>query len=129
MKNSIKNELCSYLVDLINEGVLTVDNVGDWHFYAFNENYYIIGYYEAEQWMKKHGVSSFEAISECVHYERDNFGECYKTYDNAETTVNMYVYILGEELISEMLEDLRIYGNRIDEDDLAECIAWLEMNS
>ena len=99
MKQSIKTELENYLLDLINDGVLTDKNIQDWHFHAFNEDYYIIGYYNASQWLKKHNIDAFEAISICQEYEKENFGECYKIYDNSEETVNMLAYIYGEELI------------------------------
>jgi len=111
MKTTIENELKSHLLDRIKDSVLTNDNKDDWHFHAFNEDYYIVGYYQAEQWLKEHGLSAFEAIGICQDYERDNFGECLKSYDNAETTVNMLVYIYGEELLSELdadnIEDLK----------------------
>lgn len=99
MKTSVKQELASHVIDLINDGVLTNENKEDWHFHAFNEDYYIIGYYQASEWLKKHDIDSFEAIGICQQYEKDNFGECTKVYDNSETTVNMLVYIYGEELI------------------------------
>jgi hypothetical protein len=40
-------------------------------------------------------------------YERDNFGdEGVRTYNNAEALVNMITYIIGEEVINSMGEDL-----------------------
>ena len=101
MQNSIKVELESHVEALINDGVLTDDNKDDWHFHAFNEDYYIIGYYNAEQWLKEHNVSAFEAIETIRDYEMSNFGEVNTSFDNAESVVNMYVYILGEEIINE----------------------------
>lgn len=105
MKTSIKQELTAHLEDLLNDGVLDQSNYEEWHFHAFNEDYYIIGYYEAEEWLKRHGISAFEAIQICQQYEKDNFGEC-RIYDNAESTVNMLAYIYGEELLSEIGEEL-----------------------
>ena len=111
MKNSIKIELASHIIDRINDGILTDDNRDEWHFYSFNEDYYIIGYYEASQWLKKHDIGEFEAAGICQEYEVENFGECTKIYDNAETTVNMLAYIYGEELLSsldaETIEELK----------------------
>ena len=100
MKTSIKQEFQDRAIDYVKDGILTMDNQEDWHYHLFNEDYYIIGYYNAEQWLKEHGVSAFEAIQVCQDYERDNFGEC-RAYDNAESVVNMYTYILGEEWITE----------------------------
>lgn len=101
---TIKAELAQYLLDLINDGVLTNDNTDDWHFYAFNEDYYIIGYHKASEWLKEYNMDAFEAIEICQKYELDNFGES-RTYSNPEATVNMLVYILGEELLNELDAD------------------------
>lgn len=113
MRNSIKKELLAHIEDYINEGILTEENAEEWHFYAFNEDHYIIGYYAASQWLSLHEIDAFDAISTCIEYEKENFGEVNGSYDNAESTVNMLVYIYGEELIYcketlAMLEELRI---------------------
>ena len=95
--NTIKTELKNYIEENINNYDC---NDEDLHFHLFNENYYIIGYYKAEQWLKKHNISVFEGIEFVQNYERDNFSDdAVRTYDNAETLVNMIVYIVGEELI------------------------------
>lgn len=111
MYTSIKTELAQHVIDRINDGVLTNDNRDEWHFHAFNEDYYIIGYYESSQWLKKHGIGEFEAAGICTQYELDQFGEVSKVYDNAEKVVNMLAYIYGEELIyefdAESVEELR----------------------
>jgi hypothetical protein len=108
MKASIKTELQQHVQDLIENGALTPENVDDWHHIAFNEDYYIIGYYNAEEWLKKHDVGSFEAIAHIIEYEKDNFGEVISTVDNAESVVNMYVYILGEEIIQDAINELGV---------------------
>jgi len=100
MKYSIREELESYLIDLINDNVLTDDNFEDWHQYAFNEDYYIIGYYNASKWLKKHGLGEFEAIDIVKEYEIYNFGE-FTTEINSESITNMLIYIYGEDLINE----------------------------
>lgn len=104
MKTSIKNEFEQRAIDFVDDGILTMDNREDWHYHLFNEDYYIIGYYNAEQWLKEHGVSTFEAIKTCVNYELYNFDEC-NMYDNAESVVNMYTYVLGDEWMYEEGED------------------------
>ena len=98
MKTSIKTELANHIIDKINDGILTTENKDEWHFYCFNEDYYIIGYYQASQWLKTHSIGEFEAAGICQQYEIDNFGES-KVYDNSESVVNMLAYIYGEELI------------------------------
>jgi hypothetical protein len=110
LNNSIKAELTAHILCLINDAVLTTDHQDEWHFHAFNESPYLIGYYNCEEWLKKHDVSAFEAIDEVVQYEQDNFGEAH-TSMNSEAVVNMFVYIKGEEVLSGMdtLEELREY--------------------
>lgn len=102
MENSVKVELAGHILDRINDGIIHNENKDEWHFHCFNEDYYIIGYYEAAQWLKRHDIDPFEAIGICQQYEKDIFGEQHKVYDNAETTVNMLAYVWGEELLSEI---------------------------
>lgn len=106
MNNSIFEELNAHIEDLVNDGVLTLDNVDDWHHLAFNEDYYIIGYYQAEQWLEKHGVSAFEAIETIREYEMFNFGECNTDFSSSEEVVNMYVYIQGEEVLYKLKDNI-----------------------
>ena len=95
MKQSIKEELTEYINDNKHE---YIDKL---HYHLFNEDYYIIGYYQAQEWLDKHGISVFEALETIREYEDFHFGKC-KSYTNAEETVNMLVYIYGEELLCEM---------------------------
>jgi len=97
MKTSIKEELTEY----INENKNLYHPLDDLHDNLFNMDYYIIGYYKAQQWLDMHRISVFEALETIREYEQFNYGEC-KHYTNAEETVNMLVYIYGEELLSEM---------------------------
>ena len=103
MNKSIELELKQHIIDLILDDVLHIDNQDDWHFHAFNEDYYLIGYYNCEQWLAKHDVSAFEAIETIREYEQDNFGEVLTKLDNVESVVNMYVYILGEEVLQRII--------------------------
>ena len=98
MKTSIKQELAQHVIDKINDGILTNDNKDDWHFYAFNEDYYIVYHAMAIEWLKKHDLDTFDAIETVREYETGNFGEM-TTEINPERIVNMLVYIYGEELI------------------------------
>ncbi len=95
MKKSVKEELLEYINDNKN------DYSEELHFHLFNEDYYIIGYYQAQEWLDQHEITVFEALETIREYEDFHFGEC-KHYTNAEETVNMLVYIYGEELLCEM---------------------------
>lgn len=98
MKQSIKTELTEHL----NETIEHLGSSKEIHFHAFNEDYYITGYYQAEQWLKQHDLSIFEAILICNEFEEDNFGEIQSTYDNAEKLVNNLVYWYGYEICNEL---------------------------
>lgn len=98
VKEELKEHIFEYLTDLEKQGEKP-RNLQDLHFECFNTDYYIIGYFNAERWLKKHNISIFEGIEFCKDYEIEQFGEAYKSYNNAEELVNMITYILGEEII------------------------------
>jgi len=111
MKNSIKTELVNHILDKINDGILTNENKDDWHFYCFNEDYYIVYHSEAIKWLLIHNLDTFEAIDIVKDYENENFGK-FTTNVNPESIVNMLAYIYGEEIIynceAETIENLKI---------------------
>ena len=111
MKQSIKTELKAYIIEGLEE--LDVNSLmrkghdtNELHQQLFNEDYYIIGYYNCEQWLKKHNLSTFEAIEIVQEYERTNFGET-NTELNSESIVNMLAYIYGEELLYHCMDEIR----------------------
>ena len=77
--------------------------VSDLHNDIFNTDYYIIGYYKAEQWL---GSDTFRCIEDVVQYEKDHFGEVNTDFSSAEAVVNMWVYIYGSEIIDECFEEV-----------------------
>ena len=107
-----KEEIKEYFDDWIadNKEYLQETNAdfpNDWkddlHHYAFNEDYYIIGTYQAKQWL---GDMAFDVINFIKDYEQDNFGEVITDLTEPEKVVNMYVYIIGEEIVWEYLAKL-----------------------
>lgn len=109
MKKSIREELSSYIAEGIKEMKRYTELPSDpqeLHFKLFNEDYYIIGYFQSEEWLIKHRMETFEAISIVQEYEKEQFGEC-RMYDNAESVVNMLAYIYGEELLKPQWRKLR----------------------
>ena len=104
MTIQLRNELLNHIIDYVND----CDNDQDFselHNECFNQDYYIIGYYQASQWLKEHELDAFEVIDAVQEYEKNNFGET-NTAINSEAIVNMYVYIEGEALISNLDIDL-----------------------
>jgi hypothetical protein len=106
MRNSVKEELEQHLVESVICGVLTPENREDWLYLAFNQSYYIVGYYECSQWLKKHNIDTFEAIDICNQYELDVFGSITSNYNDSEKVVNMLTYIYGEEVLSNYESEL-----------------------
>ena len=97
------DEIKEYAIETIKENLkydkdyLNKD-IQDIHFDLFNEDYYMIGYYQCEKWLSNNVFQVIEFIKE---YENDNFGEVTTDFSNSEKVVNMYVYILGEKLLYE----------------------------
>ena len=95
------DEIKEYAINLIKEN-LTYDkdyldkDISDIHFDLFNTDYYIIGYYKAEKWL---GDNVFQVIEFIKEYEKLNFGEVTTDFTSSESVVNMYVYIIGEQLL------------------------------
>ena len=103
-----KEEVTQYALDRIKElkeydiesfNQLVED--GDLHNEIFNTDYYIIGTYEAKQWLSD---KVFDVIEYIQDYEMENFGEVHTDFTSPEKVVNMYVYIIGEEILYEVLE-------------------------
>ena len=75
----------------------------DLHDEVFNTDYYIIGTHRAKEALAEYGV--FEAIEKVQTYEKDNFGELYTDLTDPEKVVNMLFYIIGEEVLYEMMNE------------------------
>ena len=110
MNTTIETELKNYILDCINDETLTNENKDEWHFYAFNEDYYITYHSRAIEWLKKHSINTFDAIDIVKQYEVENFGE-FTTDINPERIVNMLAFIYGEEVLysydAETVEELK----------------------
>ena len=81
----------------------------DLHNEVFNTDYYIIGTYQAKEALEEYGV--FDAIDKVRTYEKDNFGEIYTDLSNPEKLVNMLYYIIGDEVLSEMMDGVEVWND------------------
>ena len=93
--DEIKEHWADYLEDRGPEYLRDMDLL-DMHNEAFNESYFIVGTLKAEQWLGDH---VFEAIRTIQNYENDNFGEMFTDLSDPERVVNMYAYIIGEQVV------------------------------
>jgi hypothetical protein len=83
----------------------SIFDLSELHHRLFNEDYFIIGYYKAEQWIRENNLNAWDVIEEVKDYEELNFGT-FSTELNAEAMVNMFAYIQGEALLNS-LENMR----------------------
>jgi len=96
----------------------------DLHNEVFNTDYYIIGTYRAKEALNEYDV--FEALNKVQTYEKDNFGEVYTDLSDPEKLINMLYYIIGEEVLSEMMDGITAWednwNNQADEETNAEIL-------
>lgn len=101
----------------------------DLHNEVFNTGYYIIGTYQAKEALKEYDV--FEALEKVQAYENDNYGEIYTNLGDPEELINMLYYIIGEEVLYEMMDGIEAWDdnwNNIATDETsAEILAELDV--
>ena len=98
-------EIKEHFEDFINqEGKDWVEeHKEDLHHEIFNTDYYIIGTYKSKQWLED---QVFDVINIIKKYENFNFGSVNTDLSDPEKVVNMYVYIVGEQIVYEYLNKL-----------------------
>ena len=111
---ALRNGYTGYYCDLHNE--------------VFNTDYYIIGTHEAKEALTEYGV--WDAIEKVQTYEKDNFGEICTDLSDPEKLINMLYYIIGEEVLYEMMEGVDEFhdnwNNKADEETNAEILKAIE---
>lgn len=98
----------------------------DLHDKLFNTDYFIIGYYNAEQFLKNCEDGIFGAIEIIKEYETDNFGVVTTDFSSSEKVANMYAYIKGEEILNESEVLRENWDNRLDKEEINAIIEELE---
>jgi len=93
----LKQDVKNYIIDQLESDVGLDQHISDLHHYLLNEDYFIIGYYKAEEWLKKDSI--FNAIETIKEYEESNFGQVSTDLSSSESIANMLAYILGEEIL------------------------------
>ena len=100
-------EIKEYFEDFINENEEQIKEDNNFyeelHHECFNTDYYIIWTYKATKWL---GEEVFNVIEYIKEYENNNFGEVTTDFSDPEKIVNMYVYIIGEEIVYNYKEEL-----------------------
>ena len=95
--NELKQDVKDYIIQQLNDDVGLDQHICDLHHYLLNEDYFIIGYFKAEEWLKKDSI--FNAIETIKEYEESNFGKVSTDFSSSENVANMLAYILGEEIL------------------------------
>jgi hypothetical protein len=115
-EKTMREEARAAIIEALKNGF--DDYYSDLHHEVFNTNYYIIGTREAKEALEEYGV--WDAISKVQEYEKDNFGEVYTDLSNPEKLINMLYYIIGEEVLFEMMDGIEAWeenwNNQADEE-------------
>tara|TARA_R110002167_G_scaffold365900_2_gene591981 strand:+ start:1004 stop:1408 length:405 start_codon:yes stop_codon:yes gene_type:complete len=101
ISSKTEKEFYSLIINAINDGRLIDKQMCEIHNEVFNTDYFIIGYYQAEEWLKEN-IGIFNAIKIIKEYENDQFGELITDISSSESVVNMTAYILGDEIINSL---------------------------
>ena len=123
---TLKEDVKNYIIQQLNDEVGLDNDVSDLHHYLLNEDYFIIGSYRAEQWLKKDSI--FNAIEKIKDYEQSNFGKVSTDLSSSENVANMLAYILGEEILfeSDIYQQIQFDKNILEEDDIKNLIEDLK---
>ena len=95
----IKSHFNDFINDENNKDIIE-NNLDDLHHEIFNTDFYIIGRHKASQWL---GDQVFNVINFIKEYENDNFGSVNTDFSEPEAVVNMYVYIISEEIVADYI--------------------------
>ena len=74
----------------------------DLHHEIFNTDYYIVGRYQAKEWL---GADAFDCIYDIQDYENSHFGQVTTDLSDPEKVVNMYVYVVGYEILEDVITE------------------------
>lgn len=100
----------------------------DLHHEVFNSDYYIISAEQAKEVLREYDV--FAAIEKVKSYEEDNYGEIYTDLSDPVKLVNMLYYIIGEEVLFEIMDGIKAWeenwNNLADEETNAEILQAIE---
>lgn len=121
----VLREIAEETVSKLQEGIGLDYDGCDLHHYLWNEDYFIIGTYDAKKWIESH-MSVFDAIREIQEYENDNYGETYTDITSAENVANMLAYIYGYEVLGCSNHMNKMWDRKLDEEDINIIIEEIE---
>ena len=93
----VKETALDYLKDNVCDDIYGCDL----HNEIFNTDYFCCYTSNCKKYLEQYGV--FEAIEKVKDYEQFNFGEVTTDFSQPERVVNMYVYIVGEQIVQDYI--------------------------
>ena len=106
-KEAMRQEARERIIECLKDGF--EGHYCDLHNEVFNTDYYIIGTYEAKEALDEYDV--WDAIEKAQTYVQDNFGELITDLSNPEKLVNMLFYIIGEEVLFDMMDGIDAWSD------------------
>ena len=119
MKQNTFEEIIDYTIYELEQLQDTNIEADEVHNILFNQDYYIIGTNKAERWLEKNG-GIFYIIREVQEYEKWQFGEVMTDVTDPEKLVNMYFYMLGEEILHSTSLHEKYWNKKLDNEMLLE---------
>lgn len=101
--NEIRSFAIDRLMEIAHHKDIRHEETYDLHNIIFNESYYIVGYYQAQQWI---GSDAFRMIGDIQEAEKNAFGENHAKLDNAEVVANHWAYWQGHDIIGECHQEV-----------------------
>lgn len=101
-RNEFKKEAAEAIIDCLEDGY--TGYLCELHNEVFNYGYYETSKYIAADWFNDYEDGVFDVIEEIKNYEQDNFGEVTTDFSDASKVLNMFWYIIGEEVLGELME-------------------------
>lgn len=109
-EKAMREEARAAIIEALKDGY--TGYYSDLHNEVFNTDYYIIGTHEAKKALEEYGV--WDAIKKVQTYEKDTFGEIYTDISDPEKLINTLYYIIGEEVLYEMMDDIEAWEENWD---------------
>ena len=119
----IKKELACEMIDYIENYGIEDMYLSDIAHELYNNDYYIIGIYQAKEWLKKY----FDDMLETIEYWEEETGESYgQMITDVENLATLVAYTVVDNLLHEVYEHIGLDDNEIcDKSDEQEIYKYL----
>ena len=108
IKKEIANEIIDYIEGYGIQNMYLCDIANE----LYNSDYYIIGIYQAKEWLKKH----FDDMLETIEYWEDETGEPFKdSITEVEKIATLVAYTVADSVLYEVY-----YYTDLDSNDICE---------